>query len=74
LLREKRENLEPRKVITPQKPEMGPDGFCICPKCGERIEHRKGVPCKKERCPECETKMVREYPYRHQLRRKRSSG
>ena len=38
---------------------MGPVGECICPKCEARIEHRRGVPCLDERCPECSAKMLR---------------
>jgi predicted DNA-binding protein (UPF0251 family) len=39
---------------------MGAVGFCICPKCNERIPHRPGVPCKEERCPKCGATMMRE--------------
>ena len=37
----------------------GPDGYCICPKCGERISHVIGVPCLKMTCPKCGTHMTR---------------
>ncbi len=39
---------------------MGSGGFCICPKCGHKQEHRPGGPCLEERCSECGTAMVRE--------------
>jgi predicted amidophosphoribosyltransferase len=38
---------------------MGPVGECICPKCEARIDHRRGVPCQDELCPECGAKMLR---------------
>ena len=58
--------------------EMGPGGQCICPKCEERIAHRRGVPCEEERCPKCGAKMLREGSHHHQLlqekRAKRGKG
>ncbi len=50
-----------------QKQEKGVSGFCICPKCGEKIPHQAGVPCQEERCPKCGAKMLREGSYHHQL-------
>jgi len=47
--------------------DMGPGGYCICPKCEERIAHRRGIPCQQERCPACGAKMLREGSYHHQL-------
>lgn len=47
--------------------EMGSDGFCICPKCDEKITHKNNVPCQEERCPECGAKMLREGSYDHDL-------
>jgi NAD-dependent SIR2 family protein deacetylase len=46
---------------------MGMGGFCICPKCEERIPHKQGVPCQDEVCPKCGTKMIREGAYHHWL-------
>ena len=46
---------------------MGAGGFCICPKCGEKITHQNGIPCQEERCPACGAKMLREGSYHHQL-------
>lgn len=42
------------------KPGAGPGGNCVCPNCGTKVEHRAGVPCYKEKCPECGTAMMRE--------------
>lgn len=47
--------------------EMGLGGNCICPKCGKRMPHRRGVPCQLEHCPECGAKLLREGSYHHRL-------
>jgi len=38
---------------------FGPPGECVCPKCGHKIPHKRGVPCYQEKCPMCGTSMVR---------------
>jgi hypothetical protein len=38
----------------------GPGGFCVCPSCGKKIPHERGVPCFQLKCPDCGTAMVRE--------------
>ena len=38
---------------------LGPGGECICTKCAKSIEHRHGVPCREEACPECGARMRR---------------
>ncbi len=41
------------------RPGMGPEGSCICPKCGNKVAHQAGVPCTSMSCPNCGTKMTR---------------
>ncbi len=36
------------------------DGYCVCPKCGYKIKHERGVPCATLECPKCHTKLVRD--------------
>jgi predicted Fe-Mo cluster-binding NifX family protein len=38
----------------------GPVGTCLCPNCGHREPHERGVPCAQKRCPKCSTAMTRE--------------
>lgn len=38
----------------------GPVGTCLCPKCGHREPHERGIPCVRTRCPKCGTAMARE--------------
>jgi cation diffusion facilitator family transporter len=37
----------------------GPDGQCVCPQCGYKIPHKKGVPCATLKCPRCEINLER---------------
>lgn len=37
---------------------IGDRGYCICTKCGEKIPHQAGIPCREEKCPQCSAKMV----------------
>ena len=41
--------------------------YCMCPKCGYKVEHKPGVPCKDETCPKCDVKMMREDVARSEL-------
>jgi predicted Fe-Mo cluster-binding NifX family protein len=38
----------------------GAVGTCLCPKCGHREPHERGVPCTQKRCPKCDAAMTRE--------------
>ena len=40
--------------------QAGPNGYCVCPKCGYKIEHVVGRPCYDEKCAKCGTLMTRE--------------
>jgi len=37
----------------------GPEGYCICEKCGRKIWHQRGVPCSQLECPKCKIKLIR---------------
>lgn len=50
---------------------MGSMGNCICPKCGSKTSHKKGVPCQEEKCPKCGAKLLREDSYHHELLKKK---
>jgi len=38
----------------------GPEGNCMCEKCGYKISHQKGVPCSDLKCPTCNINLKRE--------------
>jgi hypothetical protein len=42
------------------KPGSGPDGECVCPKCGHKETHFVGERCIDRACPRCGTRMIRE--------------
>ncbi|MHA1482896.1 MAG: DUF134 domain-containing protein [Candidatus Heimdallarchaeaceae archaeon] len=37
----------------------GPNGNCICPKCGTTASHQIGIPCTQQKCPKCGQAMTR---------------
>ena len=39
---------------------LGPGGFCVCPVCGTKIPHQRGIPCYQQRCPKCGQRMIRQ--------------
>ena len=38
----------------------GPEGYCICPNCGYKTKHQRGIPCSTIKCPKCNTNLIRE--------------
>jgi len=48
-----------------EKQRYGPQGNCICPKCGFKKPHQRGTPCRDERCPKCNAKLLREGGVHH---------
>jgi predicted DNA-binding protein (UPF0251 family) len=38
----------------------GHKGFCVCPDCGEKVQHQPGIPCTQVKCPSCDRFMVRD--------------
>ncbi|MFA5777670.1 MAG: cation diffusion facilitator family transporter [Parcubacteria group bacterium] len=38
---------------------QGPDGKCVCPKCGYSVSHERGVPCGTLKCPKCNVNLER---------------
>ena len=61
-------------MVQERRHDMGEGGYCICPKCGERIAHQRGSPCQEERCPECGAKMLREGSYHNGLRKRKQAS
>jgi len=37
----------------------GPGGYCVCPKCGYKIAHQRGIPCSTLKCPSCNINLER---------------
>jgi len=38
---------------------LGPGGECVCPDCGTKAPHQRGVPCYEHKCPKCGQAMTR---------------
>jgi len=43
----------------PQGFGLGPGGECVCPSCGTKASHQRGVPCYEHKCPKCGQAMTR---------------
>jgi len=41
----------------PRQGDAGTD-ICICPKCGYKLTHHRGIPCNEMKCPKCKVPMV----------------
>jgi hypothetical protein len=59
-------------MTSERRHEMGPGGYCICPKCNKKAPHVRGTPCQEQRCPHCGVKMLREDSYHHRLSQQKS--
>ena len=38
---------------------LGQGGYCVCPNCGYKEPHQRGVPCYETHCPKCNSVMRR---------------
>lgn len=38
---------------------QGPGGWCVCPRCGYKVEHQRGIPCVSIQCPKCKINLER---------------
>ncbi len=47
------------KKKTKEAIRQGPNGYCVCPKCGYKVEHQRGIPCSALQCPNCKTNLER---------------
>jgi hypothetical protein len=37
----------------------GPGSDCVCPQCGHKEPHERGIPCAQKKCPNCDVAMMR---------------
>lgn len=43
------------------RPAIHQTGFCVCSRCGLKVSHQAGIPCRSLVCPVCSTPMIREH-------------
>lgn len=43
------------------RPAVHQTGYCLCPRCGLRISHQAGIPCRSLICTHCGSAMIREH-------------
>ena len=39
---------------------LGPGGYCVCAKCGEKVPHPRGVKCTTLKCQKCGNILARD--------------
>jgi len=39
---------------------FGVGGYCVCAKCGSKVQHQQDVKCTTLKCPDCGQTMIRE--------------
>jgi hypothetical protein len=39
--------------------KLGTGGECVCPQCGTKSPHDRGVPCRQQKCHQCGAPMVK---------------
>jgi len=47
------------KKNTEKQSYKGPGGYCVCPICGYKTDHRPGTPCHTIKCPHCKINLER---------------
>ncbi|NTW25163.1 MAG: DUF134 domain-containing protein [Lentimicrobium sp.] len=43
------------------RPAVHQTGYCLCPRCGLRVSHQAGIPCRSLVCTSCGSSMIREH-------------
>jgi len=61
-------------MLDKNRHEMGPGGYCFCPRCETRIPHSRGIPCQDRRCATCGAKLLREGSRHHELLKKKRAS
>jgi HK97 family phage prohead protease len=61
-------------IVVEEKVEPGGPDKCVCPKCGEKEDKKRGVPCKEMKCSKCGTMMVADTGDEDSLQPKKQQG